>query len=154
MPGAAFRKKAPESIPAELGEALGPIVATVASLTETIAGYGRAIGELAKKSYPEVESVGQVGGVGTPAALTLVPALEDPARFGKSRGVGAYVGLVPGRDQSGGRDPQKRITKEGDEMPGRLLLGSAHCILGPFAKDSGLRRHGGKLMAQGGKRAK
>jgi transposase len=42
--------------------------------------------------------------------------LEDPERFAKSRTVGAYLGLVPATDQSGDRDPQKRISKEGDEM--------------------------------------
>lgn len=42
--------------------------------------------------------------------------LEDPYRFEKSRSVGAYLGLVPASDKSGDRDPQKRISKEGDEM--------------------------------------
>jgi transposase len=42
--------------------------------------------------------------------------LEDPYRFEKSRMVGAYLGLVPATDQSGDRDPQKHISKEGDEM--------------------------------------
>jgi transposase len=45
-----------------------------------------------------------------------VLTLEDPRRFAKSRAVGAYLGLVPGKDQSGERDPQERISKEGDEM--------------------------------------
>lgn len=151
---ATFHKKAPGNIPEELGEALEPVIETIASLTQAIAGYDRALEELAKKSYPEVESVGQVSGVGTLTALVFVLTIEDPARFEKSRGVGAYVGLVPGQDQSGGRDPQKRITKEGDEMLRRLLVGSAHYILGPFGCDSDLRRHGEKLMTQGGKRAK
>ena len=48
--------------------------------------------------------------------MTFVLTLEDPHRFEKSRSVGAYLGLVPARDQSGDRDPQKRISKEGDEM--------------------------------------
>ena len=42
--------------------------------------------------------------------------LEDPHRFEKSRSVGAYLGLVTASDRSGERDPQKRISKEGDEM--------------------------------------
>jgi hypothetical protein len=70
-------------------------------------------------------------------ALTFVLTLEDPYRFAKSRMVGAYLGLVPAIAQSGDRDPrEKRISKEGDEMLRRLLVGSAHYILGPFAKDS------------------
>ena len=37
----------------------------------------------------------------------------------------------------------------------RLMVGSAHYnILGPFAKDSDLRRHGEKIASRGGKNAK
>ncbi len=36
----------------------------------------------------------------------------------------------------------------------RLLVGSAHYILGPFAQDSDLRRHGEKIAERGGKSAK
>jgi transposase len=53
-----------------------------------------------------------VEGVGTLTALTFVLTLEDPYRFEKSRSVGAYLGLVPATDQSGDRDPQKRISKK------------------------------------------
>jgi transposase len=55
-----------------------------------------------------------------------VLTLEDPHRFEKSRSVGAYLGLVPATDRSGERDPQRRISKEGDEMLRKLLVGSAH----------------------------
>ena len=64
--------------------------------------------------------------------------------------MGAYLGLVPAQDQSGDRDPQKRISKEGDEMLRKLLVGSAHYILGPFGSDSDLRRHGQKIASRGG----
>jgi transposase len=80
--------------------------------------------------------------------------LEDPSRFARSRTVGAYLGLVPATDQSGDRDPQQRISKEGDQMLRKLLVGNAHYILGPFAKDSDLRRHGQKIAGRGGKNAK
>jgi transposase len=36
----------------------------------------------------------------------------------------------------------------------RLLVGSAHYILGPFGKDSDLRRHGQRIASRGGKNAK
>jgi transposase len=61
---------------------------------------------------------------------------------------------VPARAQSGDRDPQRRISKEGDEMLRRLLVGSAHYILGPFGKDSDLRRHGERIASRGGRNAK
>src|SRR5215207_5059447 len=62
--------------------------------------------------------------------------------------------LVPARAQSGDRDPQKHISKEGDEMLRKLLVGSAHYILGPFGQDSDLRRHGEKIASRGGTNAK
>ena len=93
-------------------------------------------------------------GVGPLTALTFVLTLEDPYRFERSRSVGAYLGLVPATDHSGDRDPQKRISKEGDEMLRKLLVGSAHYILGPFGSDSDLRRHGEKIASRGGKNAK
>ena len=80
--------------------------------------------------------------------------VELPDRFKQTWTVGAYVGLVPGKDQSGDSVPQRRISGEGDEMLRRLLVGSAHYILGPFAQDSDLRRHGMKIAERGGKNAK
>jgi transposase len=65
--------------------------------------------------------------------------------------VGAYLGLVPATDRSGDRDPQKHISKEGEEMLRKLLVSSAHHILGPFGSDSNLRRHGEKIASRGAK---
>ncbi len=109
---------------------------------------------ISEERYPETELLRQVEGVGTLTALSFVLTLEDPHRFEKSRSVGAYLGLVPATDRSGDRDPQKRISKEGDEMLRRLMVGSAHYILGPFGKDSDLRRHAEKIASRGGKNAK
>jgi transposase len=80
--------------------------------------------------------------------------IGDPKRFKRPRDVGAYLGLVPRRDQSGGHDPQLRISKTGDRMGRTLLVQCAHHILGRFGQDSDLRRFGEKLAARGGKTAK
>ena len=149
-----FHKKVPGQLPSELAEVLEPIVETVGSLTEKIKDYDRRIEELAAERYPETRLLRQVSGVGSLTALTFVLTLEDPQRFAQSRSVGAYLGLAPGTDQSGEKDPQKRISGEGDEMLRRLLVSSAHYILGPFAPDSDLRRHGEKIAERGGKNAK
>jgi transposase len=61
---------------------------------------------------------------------------------------------VPTTDRSGDSDPQKHISKEGNEMMRKLLVGSAHYILGPFGSDSDLRRHGEKIASRGGKNSK
>ncbi|MEW6636051.1 MAG: transposase, partial [Actinomycetota bacterium] len=124
------------------------------SLTERIEDYDRRIEQLAAEHYPETELLRQVRGVGALTALSFVLTLEDPQRFESSRSVGAYLGLVPGKDQSGEQDPGQRISAEGDQMLRRLLVGSAQHILGPFGTDSDLRRHGEKIASYGGKRAK
>jgi transposase len=150
-----FHRKAPEHLPEELVVALGPILETIGSLTERIRDYERQLEIISREHYPQAELLRQVEGVGPLTALTFVLTLEDPSRFAKSRSVGAYLGLVPASDQSGDRDPQRRISKEGDEMLRKLLVGSAQYILGPFAKeDSDLRRHGEKIASRGGKNAK
>jgi transposase len=153
-PARSFHKKVVEHIPEALWPALGPILETIGSLTERIREYDRQLEMVCQEHYPETDLLRQVEGVGALTALTFVLTLEDPSRFAKSRSVGAYLGLVPARDHSGDRDPQKRISKEGDEMLRKLLVGSAHYILGPFGQDSDLRRHGEKIALRGGKNAK
>jgi transposase len=153
-PARSFHNKAPEHIPEALRPALDPILEQIGSLTQSIRDYDRQLQTIAEEHYPETELLRQVEGVGPLTALTFVLTVEDPYRFEKSRSVGAYLGLVPAKDQSGDRDPQRRISKEGDEMLRRLLVGSAHYVLGPFGSDSDLRRHGEKIASRGGKNAK
>jgi transposase len=150
-----FHKKVADRLPCELAEALEDLVATVASLTARIGDYDRRIERLSKERYPEETGLlRQVAGVGALTSLTFVLTVEDPQRFAKSRAVGAYLGLVPAKDQSGEQDPGKRISAEGDEMLRRLLVNSAHYVLGPFAPDSDLRHHGEKIIGRGGGNAK
>jgi transposase len=153
-PARSFHNKAPEHIPEALLAALGPILEQIASLTERIREYDRQLESISRERYPETRLLRQVEGVGPLTALTFVLTLEDPYRFEKSRSVGAYLGLVPATARSGDRDPQKRISKEGDEMLRRLLVSGAHYILGPFSSDSDLRRHGEKIASRGAKNSK
>ena len=68
--------------------------------------------------------------------------------------MGCYVGLQPGRRNSGQSEPQLHISKEGDPYLRTLLVQGAHHILGPFGADSDLRRWGLKLAERGGKNGK
>ena len=95
-----FHKKVADRLPSELAEALEDVVESIASLTERIRDYERRIEQLCKESYPqETGLLRQVPGVGALTSLTFVLTLEDPRRFAKSRAVGAYLGLVPGKNQ-------------------------------------------------------
>ena len=103
-----------QALSPELQRALEPLLAASAALSEQIVEYNQWIEQLAKESYPEVALLKQVKGVGTLIALTFLLTLEDPHRFHKSRDVGCYLGLQPGRRNSGQSEPQMHISKEGD----------------------------------------
>jgi transposase len=139
---------------AELRDVLEPLLQEIESLNERIQGYEVRMEKIAQQSYPHVALLKQVKGVGTQIALTYVLTLEDPHRFPKSREVGCFLGLRPGRRDSGESQPQMHISKEGDRYLRTMLVQGAHYILGPFGADSDLRRWGLKLAARGGKNAK
>jgi transposase len=143
-----------QGLPAELAEALAPLLETVESLTERIKEWDQKLEQLAGSEYPETELLRQVSGVGSLIALTFVLTLEDPNRFGKSRDVGCYLGLRPRRSESGERQPQLGISKEGDVYLRKLLVQGAHCILSQRSPDTDLKRWGLKLAGKGNKNAK
>lgn len=53
-------------------------------------------------------------GVGPIVALTVKSAIDDPARFARSKDVGPWAGLTPRRTQSGEMDIVGQITRAGD----------------------------------------
>ena len=55
-----------------------------------------------------------MSGVGPVVALIFVSTIDDPGRFRRSKDVGPWVALTPGRNQSGERDIVGAITKAGD----------------------------------------
>ena len=148
-----FGMKAAEHVPESLRPALGPILEMIRTLTQQIHAYEAWVKEAVER-YPQTKPLQQISGVGPLTSLAFALTVGDPLRFAKSRDVAAYFGLVPKRDQSGGNDPELRITKAGNSYVRRLLVGSAHFILGPFGPDTDLRRFGTKLAKRGDKTAK
>jgi transposase len=128
-------------LPEEVRKPVEVLLETVAHLTKQIKLAEERIHAVAQR-YPEIELLTVIYGVGELTALAYVLTIEDAERFGKSREVGPYLGMVPGQAQSGEKDPQQRITKEGDRMVRWLLVQCAHCILKEGAPDSDLRRWG------------
>src|SRR3984957_3611776 len=147
-------EKLAEGFSAELREVLVPLFKEIESLNERVKEYDERMEKIAKEVYPEVALLKQVKGVGTQIALTYVLTIEDPYRFPKSREVGCFLGLRPGRRNSGESEPQKGISKEGDRYLRTMMVQGAHYILGPFGEDSDLRRWGLKIAERGGKNAK
>jgi transposase len=96
----------------------------------------------------------QIPGVGVITSMAFTLTIDDSYRFRKSRDIAAYLGLPPRQSDSGASKPQLSITKAGDHMVRRLLVGCAHYILGRWGPDNDLRRWGLSLMERGGKNAK
>jgi transposase len=150
----AFPKRVRATVAEDLFPGLATMLQTIQGLTDEIRRMDRSVESLCRESYPETKVFRQVKGVGPITSLGFVLTLEDPGRFPKSRSVGAYLGLRPRQRESGEQRPQLRITKAGDAMLRRLLVSSAHYILGPFGPDTDLRRFGLRLAERGGKSAK
>ena len=149
-----FERNAAQAIPEELRAALDPVVAAVAALSRAIREHDHEIERLGRDVYPVTQLLREVPGVGVLTSLAFVLVIDDPRRFKRSRDVGAYLGVVPRQDQSGESDWQLPITKCGDGLLRRLLVQSAHHVLGPFGKESQLRTWGLALAARGGRNAK
>jgi len=143
-----------EGLSPELQAALEPLLNAIESLSERIVEYNERIEGLAQHSYPQVALLKQIKGVGTLIGLTFLLTLEDAHRFRQSRDVGGYLGLQPGRRNSGQSEPQMHISKEGDPYLRTLLVQGAQHILGPFGPDCDLRRWGLKLAERGGRNSK
>ena len=120
-----FGLETSSGLSAGLREALEPLLHEVESLNERIQEYDRRITKMAKEQYPETALLKQVKGVGDLIAITYVLTIEDPHRFRKSRDAGCFVGLQPGRRNSGESEPQLHISKEGDEYLRTLLVQGA-----------------------------
>jgi transposase len=129
------------------------LVSMVAEVTRRITALDARIDAVSRERYPETARLRQITGVGPITALTFVLTIEDPARFQKSRSVGAYLGLRPKRHQSGTSAAELHISKAGDPYLRRTLVQAAQYILGHYGPDTALRRFGLRVKARGGRAA-
>jgi transposase len=80
-----------------------------------------------------------VPGVGPVVALTYRATVDVPARFRKSKSVGAVFGLTCSKYQSGEIDRSGAISRCGDEMMRAMLYEAAHIMLVRSTKWSWLK---------------
>lgn len=87
-----------------------------------------------------------IPGVGPVTSLSYSSAIDDPARFRRSRNVAAYFGLTSKRWQSGTSiDVQGRISKAGDPDVRRALYEAASAMLTRFKGRDTIKTWGLKL---------
>ena len=149
-----FARRCRTDLPANLLDIVEPLLKQIEVAGEQITLYDRRIEELADGTYRETKALRQIPGVGPLTALTYVLTLADKRRFSQSRDVGCYLGFRPRRSQSGDSDPQLGITKAGNGYLRKLLVQSAHYVLGHYGPDSALRQWGQRICERGGKNAK
>ena len=151
---AAFHRTMKPLIPEELRPLTDPHFHLLEVLSDSISGYDRKLENYAKKVFSEAGILRQVTGVGLITALAFVVTIEDPARFARSRDVGAYAGLVPKARSSGGKTPELSVSKRGDKIMRRLLVGAAAYIVRSSSPDCDLKRYGERLQGRGGQAAR
>jgi transposase len=99
----------------------------------------RAVLALVREDAPCRRLMG-VPGVGPLVAITFASAVDDPARFRRSRAVGAHFGLTPKKYQSGETDVTGGISKVGDAMVRTALYEAANVMLTRVGRFSTLKR--------------
>jgi transposase len=93
-----------------------------------------------------------VPGVGAVTALTFATAIDDPARFARSRNVGAHLGLTPRKYASGEIDRNGAISKSGDRLAREALFVAAHTLLTRVTRWSALKAWGTAVAKRRGLR--
>ena len=122
----------------DLTPIVGPMLGAWRQLREQIAAFDKAVRALAKAD-PTCRLLMSVPGIGVLSVLAYVSTIEDPARFARSRSVGAHMGLTPRQYQSGEVDRSGRISKCGDTLARSLLYEAAVVILTRVKRASGLK---------------
>jgi transposase len=97
-------------------------------LREQVAAFDKEVRALAKKD-PTCRVLMSVPGIGVLSVLAYVSTVEDPARFARSRSVGAHMGLTPRQYQSGEVDRSGRVSRCGDRLARTLLYEAAVVLL-------------------------
>jgi transposase len=77
------------------------------------------------KSDPQAKAAAKLLGIGPIGASAMVATVGDFKQFKNGGQLGAWMGLVPKQDSSGGKIKLGRITKRGDEYLRTLLIQGA-----------------------------
>src|ERR1700727_1895726 len=142
----------------ELIEGRPELVAAIRPLLEARNAVGQQVSELDRKVMKlarhdaQVRRFMTVPGVGPITALAFKATIDDPARFARSRSVGAYIGLTSRRHASGEVDWTGRISKCGDAMLRSYLFEAAGVLLTRVPKWSAVKAWGARLAKRNGLR--
>ena len=135
----------------ELVAAVRPLLEARNAVEQQVSELDRKVMKLARHDA-QVRRFMTVPGVGPITALAFKATIDDPARFARSRSVGAYVGLTSRRHASGEVDWTGRISKCGDAMLRSYLFEAAGVLLTRVPKWSAVKAWGVRLAKRNGLR--
>jgi len=93
------------------------------------------------RENPAARRAAQLCGVGDLTASAIVAAVGDMRQFKSARQFGAWLGLVPSQNSSGGKNRLGRITKRGDDYLRTLLIqGAKSALLSAAKRDDRISR--------------
>jgi transposase len=121
-----------------LSSAMSGLLAARNAVLGAITAIDRDMKHLARSSEA-CRRLMTIPGVGQLTALAFVATIDEPERFRRSRDVGAYLGLVPRRYQSGEVDYTGSISKCGDRRVRTLLYEAANVMLTRYRGDLALK---------------
>ena len=152
-----FHEQSKAGWPKELEECAWPLMGVLKTIALKIKAYDKLIARLAER--PEfkamVERVRVVYGIGIVGSTVFIAAIGGrPDRFGHTRDVGAYLGMIPKQDQSGDKDKQLHITRAGADIVRTALVECAGVAMMENAKDTDLKLKGLRIAMHGGRIAR
>ena len=81
------------------------------------------------RSDDRAKAAATLQGIGPVTASALVASVGDFSQFDNARQFGAWLGLVPSQNSTGGKASLGRITKRGDDYLRTLLIQGAKCAV-------------------------
>ena len=133
----------------EVAAVVRPMLEAWRGLRRQVAAYDVALRAEAKERR-ETRLLMSVPGVGAITALAFASAVEDPARFGSSRDVGAHFGLTPRQHQSGEVDRMGEISRWGDGLVRTYLFEAATVLVRRVKRWSPLKAWAVRLAQRAG----
>jgi transposase len=117
-----------ERIPSLARTCLAGLARQLLSLEREIVGAERRI-QAWHRANENSRRLGSILGVGPITASALVASVTDPSIFKSSRGMAAWIGLVPRQNSTGGKQRMGRISKQGDQYLRWLLVAGAMTVI-------------------------
>src|ERR1700747_407953 len=135
----------------ELTSAVSPLLTARTAIEQQIGELDRQVLKLSRQDA-QARRFMTVPGIGPITALCFKATIDNPARFRRSRSVGAYIGLTTRRHASGELDWSGRISKCGDAMLRMYLFEAAGVRLTRGPRWSALKAWGTRLTKRNGLR--